>query len=459
MFFRNWLTTTLLFPMAQQMLRNRFWDYYKDILQTEYASEGKLVEVQSERLKRLVRHAYETVPMYQEIFRERGLRYDDIQSKDDLSKLPVITKEIFRRNFPDRCVSSNAGRLIHNHTSGSTGTPFHFFMDPHLVGMRYARYLRGNTWAGLKHGETYLRLWGPKSLKMRLGMDLILNVKTLSAFDMTPARIRQYLAEIRRIKPAILECYASAAARLARYMEAEGEKGLGARAVVSSGETVNVADRQLMEQVFECPIFNRYGCREFGAIAHECDAHEGLHLNMESFILEIVDENGMPTSKEGQIVITNLDNFAMPFIRYSMGDIGRMLEPSSHFEKSPYPLYERGKGRGICKCGRQFVKLDHPSGRVIDYLETTSGKMISVHFFTLLFGENGTLFRDFQICQRATDKLTIQVVPNQLSTEKAYPSLERRIKEYLGDEVTVTFEAVDEIPLEPSGKRTILKRL
>jgi phenylacetate-CoA ligase len=133
---------------------------------------------------------------------------------------------------------------------------------------------------------------------MRLGMDLILNVKTLSAFDMTPVRIQKYLAEIRRIKPAILECYASAAARLARYMEAEGKKGLGARVVVSSGETLNATDRQLMEQVFECPIFNRYGCREFGAIAHECDAHDGLHLNMESFIVEMVDENGMPTSKE-----------------------------------------------------------------------------------------------------------------------------------------------------------------
>lgn len=448
--FRNWLTTNLLFPMVQQALRNRFWDYYKDILQTDSASEGELIEMQSERLRRLVRHAYETVPMYQDIFRERGLRCDDIQSRDDLPKLPVITKDTFRRNFPDSCVSSDAGRLIHNHTSGSTGTPFHFFMDSHLVGMRYARYLRGNRWAGLKHGETYLRLWGPKPLKMRLGMDLILNVKTLSAFDMTPARIQQYLVEIRRIKPAILECYASAAARLARYMEAEGEKGLGARAVVSSGETLNATDRQLMEQVFESPIFNRYGCREFGAIAHECDAHEGLHLNMESFILEIVDENGMPARslgdfgypKEGQIVITNLDNFAMPFIRYSMGDIGQMLEHSEE-----------------CKCGRQFVMIDHPSGRVVDYLETTSGKMISVHFFTLLFGENGTLFRDFQICQRAPDKLAIQVVPNQLSAEKAYPSLERRIKEYLGDEVTVNFEAVDEIPLEPNGKRMILKRL
>jgi len=450
MFLRNWLTTTLLFQMAQKVLRNRFWDYYNELLQTDYASEGELVEMQGERLRRLVRHAYETVPMYHQIFLKRGLRYDDIQSKEDLPKLPVITKDTFRKKFPDRCISSDAGRLIRNHTSGSTGTPFHFFMDSHLVGMRYARYLRGNRWAGLKHGETYLRLWGPKPLKMRLSMDLILNVKTLSAFDMTHERIGQYLTKIRRTKPAILECYASAAARLARYMEAEGEKGLGARAVVSSGETLNVTDRQLMEQVFECPIFNRYGCREFGAIAHECDAHEGMHLNMESFILEIVDENGMPTSKEGQIVVTNLDNFAMPFIRYSMGDIGRMLEPYSPSAKG---------GRGICKCGRQFVMMDHPSGRVVDYLETKSGKMISVHFFTLLFGENGTLFRDFQIRQIAQDELKIQVVPNQSSAEKAYPSLERRIKEYLGDEVTVAFEAVDEIPLEPNGKRMILKRL
>jgi phenylacetate-CoA ligase len=225
-------------------------------------------------------------------------------------------------------------------------------------------------------------------------------------------------------------------------MAAEGEKGVGARAVISSGETLNGTDRQLMEQVFECPIFNRYGCREFGAIAHECEAHEGLHLNMESFIVEIVDDNGMPTSGEGQIVITNLDNVAMPFIRYSMGDIGRLLEHSNG-----------------CQCGRQLVQLDNPSGRVIDYLETKSGKMISVHFFTLLFGENGTLFRDFQICQLASDKLTIQVVPNQSGAETAYPSLEHRIKEYLGDEVTVSFEAVDKIPLEPNGKRMILKRL
>jgi phenylacetate-CoA ligase len=442
MFYRHWLTTNLLFPLAQQALRNRFWDYYSELLQTDYASEEELLERQRERLKCLVRHAYETVPMYQEIFRERGLRGADIQSKEDLTKLPVITKDTFRRNFPDRCVSANAGRLIHNHTSGSTGVPFHFFMDSHLVGMRYARYLRGNTWAGLKHGETYLRLWGPKSLKMRLGMSLILNVKTLSAFNMTPARLQQYLAEIRRMKPAILECYASAAARLARYMEAEGETGVGASAVVSSGETLNVTDRRLMEQVFECPIFNRYGCREFGAIAHECEAHNGLHLNMESFIVEIVDENGMPTSGEGQIVITNLDNFAMPFIRYSISDIGRMLEYSEQ-----------------CQCGRQLAQLDNLSGRVVDYLETNSGKMISVHFFTLLFGENGTLFRDFQICQRAPDKLTIQVVPNQSGVERAYPSLEHRIKAYLGDEVTVSFEAVDKIPLEPNGKRMILKRL
>jgi hypothetical protein len=96
---------------------------------------------------------------------------------------------------------------------------------------------------------------------------------------------------------------------------------------------------------------------------------------------------------------------------------------------------------------------------VVDYLETKSGKMISVHFFTLLFGENGTLFRDFQIRQIALNELAIQVVPNQSGAEKAYPSLERMIKEYLGDEITVNFETVDEIPLGPNGKRTILKRI
>ena len=439
---RTWLTQRILFPAVQAILGNGAWDCYNELNETQWHAPERIRRVQEEKLRQLLHHAYATVPLYRRAFDDAGLTPDDIARIEDLTALPIQTKATLRRNHPDDTVSRTAlaADRIANSTSGSTGSPFEFTMSRRLMGMRWGRYLRGQTWTGLRLGEHFLRIWGPhgRPFVERTAIGVTLNMTELSAFGMDHPRMLRYLDVIRRRRPRIIEAYASAAAGLAVFMNAHGIRDVHVEGVVTSGETLFESHRKAIEEAFHCPVYNRYGCREFGGIAHECAEHRGLHVNAESFIVEFVEDEHTAGTGLCRVVLTNLDNFTMPFIRYDTGDVGRA-------------------GMTYCACGRGLPVVGAPFGRMIDLVFTPSGRMISVHFLTLLFGDYNRYVSGFQAIQTAPDRLQVLFVPTDDLTPMVEKELHGRLQEHTGDDMHVLLEPVSELPEGDNGKRALLR--
>jgi len=473
---RTILAKHLLFPAIQFLLKNQCWDYYKELEQTQWYSHEEMQQLQWRKLKALLEHAYENVPMYRQAFQDAQITPADINTPDDFKLLPIQTNATLRENYPHgakrrgekvkakptllafhNMIANNASEKdkIPNSTSGSTGEPFGFVMSRQLMGMRWGRYLRGNTWTGMDVGEKFLRLWGPhgRPIFERFSIGFTLNMKELSAFGMDEPRMLEYVEYIKKYKPKIIEAYASAAAGLAMFMNRKGITDVKVGAVITSGETLFEAYRKEIEQAFNCKVFNRYGCREFGAIAHECSQHTALHLNSESFFIEFVEDEQTANTGLYKIVLTNLDNFTMPFIRYEIGDVGR---PADNPPSPPFPKGGRG---GICPCGRGLALIAEPFGRMIDIVMSPSGRMVSVHYLTLLFGDYNEYVKGFQATQTQEDKLEVMIVPSEQYNDEIGEVLRQKAQEHTGDDMEVTFIPVDEIPPSETGKRALLRSL
>jgi len=450
---RTTLAKHLLFPIIQFALKNRCWDYYKVVEESQWYSPEEIQKLQWRKLKELLEHAYENVPLYHQAFEEAGLKPGDINHPDDMSKLPIMTKEIFRENYPHNTLAKNVSKsdMVLNNTSGSTGSPFQFMMNRRLVGMRWAYYIRGNKWVNLDVGERFVRLWGVrKSFKERVSIGFTLNMKTLSAFGMDEERMEEYVEYIKKHQPKVIEAYASAATRLAMFINSQGIRDIKVGAVITSGETLPEAHRKEIELAFNCNVFNRYGCREFGAIAHECSEHTGLHLNAESFFIEFVEDEQTANTGLYKIILTNLENYAMPFIRYEIGDMGR---PG---DKEGTRLVKQDV---ICTCGRGLPLIAEPHGRIIDLVMSPSGRMVSVHYMTLLFGSYNEYVKGFQATQTQEDKLEVMIVPGERYNDEIGEVLRQKVQEHTGDDMEVMFIPVDEIPPSETGKRALLRSL
>jgi phenylacetate-CoA ligase len=244
---------------------------------------------------------------------------------------------------------------------------------------------------------------------------------------------------IEREKPQLLQGYPSVLLDIMSYLPEERLRSWGLRYLVSCGEVLDSHARQLIEEVFQVPMIDHYGAMEFGYMAWQCPEFEGLHLNEDLFVFEIL-RDGQPVAEgeEGEIVVTSLDQFAMPFIRYRLGDRGRM------------------RGRH-CPCGRGLVSIDVMMGRTTDRILRRDGTEVNPHLFHLLYHEVHGLFQ-YQIIQQAADRFRVRFVPVR-GTEPG--SLKERFQEktneIMGYPVTITFERLERFEPDETGKLKLVQ--
>ena len=439
---RTWLTQRLVFPGIQLVLRNGVWDHYRELDATQWHSPRQIRELQDDRLRCLLHHAYAAVPLYRRAFDDAGISPSDIGTAQDLARLPVQTKATLRANYPHDAVARDVPSRdrIANSTSGSTGSPFEFMMDRRLMGMRWARYLRGNTWTDMAIGERVLRIWGrhDKPWYERLAVASTLNMREVSAFGINRHTVRRYAEIIRAYRPRCLEAYTSAIVKLVRTMRDAGITDVSIPAVVVSAETLYQPDRELIEEILHCQVFDRYGAREFGGIAHECARHDGLHIHAESFVVEVVPESREPGGP-GKLIVTNLDNFTMPFIRYEIGDRGVL-------------------GAAPCACGRGLPLLVTITGRTTDFLETPSGDIIPFLYWNYFFEQYGRSIAAFQVVQEQPDSIVVKVVPTSAYDHGVRAGIVGRLRGQFGAELRIELVEVDDIPLSSAGKHVTVQK-
>lgn len=305
--------------------------------------------------------------------------------------------------------------------------------------MRAANKIRLKEWCGYELGDPVAKIWGSPVEMEGMGRfsrrvaEYLKNISILDAFNLDEHKMVRFYRHLKRMSPKIIMGYSSALKHFADYMTAAKLPPFASRgAVISTAETLFDSDKEKIEEAFGLPVFNRYGSREFGDIAQECEERRGMHICAENVYVELLAVSG---SGEGEIVITDLNNFAMPMIRYRTGD-------SASFSEI------------FCNCGRGLPMLDKVHGRVSDMILTTDGRRIHGEYFTHLFyGAAGV--RSFQVLQKTRDSISILIATDGQAGDSLAGEIRRRVALVFPGEIKISF--TDEIKPLASGKRQFIK--
>ena len=319
----------------------------------------ELRNLQLKRLRALVRHAYENVAFYHRKFREAGIKPDDVMGLDDLRKLPVVTKfEIQACSFNevvDRRRDVNS--LVKKTTSGSTGIPLTVFADQRVEDFYAAVWMRAMFEDGLRVRDKMAVIADPRTFPKKKTFFQRLGVSKryyISIFD--PAD--KQLAVLREFSPDVVKGYASSLFILAKEF-GESLRDLKARLIFSGAEPLDIESRRAIASAFNAELFDFYGCVEFSLLAWECKEHNGYHVNADSVLMEVLDDDGeaVGLDEKGKIVCTGLFNDVMPLIRYDLGDVAVLTDDG-------------------CGCGVSLSLLRFVEGRKDDFLMATDGRII-----------------------------------------------------------------------------------
>lgn len=419
--------------------------YINELEESQWWSRDKILALQNERLRKLVKYSYDNVPYYHRILDQRGLKPDDIQSSVDLMKLPVLTKQVIRENF-DQMMARGfpPNEIILNSTGGSTGEPLIFYtsMDERF-NWSFAKVRRNLEWWGYVNGDKRAQIMNRNpntsaiaKIKTFFGRNAIFVVWKVSE------ELPLFVKKLEKYQPKFIISNPSCIYLLARFIEGQGKTRLKLKAIITISEQLYDFQRELFSKVFECQIYSQYDSWEMNQIAAECSEHSGYHIGAESIVVEIVNNKGehIPVGEEGKILNTNLHNYAMPFIRYDTGDEGVISE-------------------NVCPCGRGLPLLARLSGRTTDFLLTTKGKKIPGLAVDLkLLASEGV--DQFQIIQEDYKEVIVKVVLTKGNQWEHMDTLIKKIKdEYkaiLGEDMGITVEFIDQIPTTREGKRRVV---
>lgn len=415
---------------------------YKRILKTlnqsQYFSKSELDNYQNERLKKIIKYAYKNVPYYNETFKKNKLVPEDIKSKEDLWKVPLLTKNDLKQNF-NKLKSKNIPKFVLNvgHTSGTTGAPAHFYRDLYSINFENAIVRRQWQWANFQQKD---------KLAVCRGIQVVDNERVeppfwkynqyqnhlyLSAFHMSEKNLLYYVQVMKEQKPKALQAYPSTAFALARAFKRANEK-LSLKAVFTSSEPLYSYQRELIEEVFQCKVWDFYGMAERVISASECNAHVGLHINEEYGITEFMKKNNYLDDEEGVMIGTSLHNFSMPLIRYITNDYGKV-------------------NREKCKCGRNHRLLYPIETKQEDMIITSDGRWISPSIITHAF-KPLTHVAKSQVIQHDVNRYEILLVPEEGYTSKETDILLFGLKERFGRESQIKINLVEDIPRTKNGK-------
>jgi phenylacetate-CoA ligase len=385
-------------------------------------SQSRLRLLQEERLKRLVRHAYEQVPFYRERFKEAGLQPGDIKQIGDLQSIPVCEREDLSEAEIPRILAKNLDlRKCHQIlTSGSCGKPLRVYNSTDEIRVRKMVELRGLLRIGFRPGDRLLILGPEGAARSGFFQRLLLyNTKQISPF----LSIESQIDQIRRFRPTILWVYPSLLKALLHALDGSLSSIAWPRIVITSAEQLDSAVQERVEEDLNAEIFNFYASMETGRIATECFSHQGLHINADQLILETLHEN---SSKGGEVLVTCLNAYAMPFIRYRLGDITAFMDRT-------------------CDCGSNFPLIEPPHGRRDTLIQLPSGGRRSfVGIFQIL--RRFSWISQFRAVQKSPDLFWLFFRTFRRPDPDDINAIRVLVSEYLGERVHLEVFLVEKLP-------------
>lgn len=451
----NFIDRNILLPIGDLIYGSTVRSRLVEFRRYDYLSCDRIKDLQDKKLEKLILHCYKNVPYYTKLFDRLGIKPEDIKTRADLTKLPVLTKQIIRDNYDDlRSTAIPASRLIKCSTGGSTGTPLQFCKDAKEWSGQKAATLRAWEWYGLHLGDKIFSLGGNSIVKKKKKISykniydevIMRNFKHSSA-DVTDEGMQKHYESLMKLKPAAIRGYGSSLYIFARYIEKNQIPVCPIKVVLTTGEVLVPEYRRKLEQIFQAPVYDEYGAGDGGILSHECPERDGLHIEESLCVIEITDKAGnvLPDGQVGYVTTTDLENYAFPFLRYHVGDMA--------YIKS-----------GECPCGRQSRRFGEIMGRAGRLVYNKQGVPISPTMLPIMMYpdlnyhklENQVLYNKidrFQIRQDKAGDIKILLKMKNKADEIAqmYDYIIMNYScHFKGSDVTLDF--VDEIPTLPSGK-------
>jgi len=433
----------VLFPLYEGVVKRRGTPgYLREYEQSQWLDGKRLEAVQLDKLNRLLLHAWDEVPFLQTYWREHGVSRAPLAHVSELERYPVITKELISDHYADMIARSWRGKTLDKTTGGSSGTPFRFEYTMESYARRTAVMWRGYSWAGAEPGTRTAYLWGTGQRTHGFGgikdslYHRAFNRRFLDAFSMTEGNLDEYIAEIERYRPDVIVGYVAPVVLVAKKLNRDGRRLAGPRGILTGAEPLFEPERREIEHAFGCPVFNTYGCREFMLLAAECPEHAGLHVSADHVVVETVDEDGRAvTGTSGDVVVTDLHNYGMPFVRYRNGD------------RATY-------SRETCPCGRGLPLLASIDGRILDTIHTPDGRHVPGEFFVYAMLDMDSI-KQYLVVQTAADEIEMQVVKDGPVTADERTKIEQKVGGVIGSTSRIIVRQVDAIAPSRSGKRRV----
>ena len=407
---------------------------------------SELEVLQWNKFKILLEHAYGKVSFYRDLLNSAGTRPEDIKSYDDIHKIPTITKLQLRNNRKDIIAKNiNLESCVEYKTSGSTGNTLSGYLtkdDALYVRGSYERVRNENGFRMFQ--DSLLIMGGPHTIpspndKTWYQYFGIRRIEGLNIFE--PLDIQIMI--LKKAKPDALWGFPSAIKLLAKAIEEEKISGISPRLIFTNAEVLDFETRNFINSVFNNQIVDVYGSWETCCMAWECSEHAGYHINMDTALVEVIDENGrkVKAGQKGKVVVTNLHSFAMPIIRYEIGDFA-------------VPTYKE------CPCGRGGYLLKTIEGRYDDFIKLRGNKVISPPVFWSIMKSIPEVSQ-FQIVQEALDKVAVYVVKiKEFIDINLLEQIEKEFKNILGKDVFLDIRVVEKIPRAQSGKlRSVISKV
>lgn len=403
-------------------------------------SNLQIENYQFKKLKMLINYAYNKVRYYHELFNKAGISPDSIKSKNDIQKIPITSREEMRNlNLYYRIGNGiDIKKCIKLHTSGSSGIPLDIYATRgEILKFKTLPFLVIFFENGCRITDKILRVTHPYFVSRPYWFQ---HLNILREYFITlDSDMDEQLTKFIQIRPQVIRGFTSAIKSLALKIKEKGIKITPPKIIFTTAEVLTEIDRELISSIFQAEVIDYYCCNEFGIIAWECNKHSGYHINSDNAIIDFIKE-GKPCrpGEEGEIVITSLNNYAMPFIRYRIGDIGVREET-------------------ICSCGNNSPLIKAIIGRNNDQIILSHERIVSPYLLFSLFTHiQGVM--EFQIIQEDVDKVTINVVKeNIFSDDLIINRIKSECQNLLGDKIKIKVMIVKYIPKEKTGKFKVVR--
>src|SRR3990167_1934564 len=413
--------------------------YLYQFQKNTWKSRSELEDIQSKKLRALIKHAYQNVRFYREAFIERNLHPDDIKTAHDLVKLPIVRKKVLQQLPQDFFAKNyNIKQCRKSRTSGSTGIPLTLYTSTTDESYNKTVNFRAMMENGLKLTHKVMAISHPESFTHKAWFQKIgiYRKENLSVYNSTERNVRKFV----EYSPDLLIGYPSVLSVMADYITKNNIRITPTKKIFTSAEILFDGMRKKIVSIFGCDVIDLYGCTELRRLAWECSKHEGYHADIDFAVIEIIKDTFLE-GEDGSILVTGLHNYAMPLIRYQNGDVAQVSQQ------------ER------CSCGRGLPLIGKIKGRMDDMIILPSGRVISPRSINVLDYIEG--INRYRIIQEEKGLFVVQIEKNERFSEQTLHDIEEQIRKGCFNEyVTIQIKEVEKIPQEKSGKiRTVISKV